>query len=228
MKIIVTKGPAEIPYLEDTSDIIFRVNGGYSRTEQYIQYIQGMYNDTPILLDLPGDKVKRVFTQDIGLTDIANERKVDFVGMSYVSNVNDILELKRWLIPSIKIIAKIETQKAVDNLSKIMPYVDYIQIDREDLLVDVGITGIARIQRYIIIAAQIAQMPVFLSSHFLISMLTSSKPSIPEVIDLTNTIQLGVDGIQLSEETAMGAHGSKCIDVIRRINEETYSRNFGR
>ena len=44
-------------------------------------------------------------------------------------------------------------------------------------------------------------------------------PSIPEVIDLYKTIALGVHGIQLSEETAIGKYPSKCVSTLTEINK---------
>ena len=61
---------------------------------------------------------------------------------------------------------------------------------------------------------------VFLATQFLKYMEEKPIPSIAEVIDLYNTLKMGVYGIQLSEETAVGAHPEKCLEVIDRILEE--------
>ena len=49
-------------------------------------------------------------------------------------------------------------------------------------------------------------------------------PTIPEVIDMYNTLKSGIYGIQMSEETAVGKYPKNCLDTIvglmNEINEE--------
>ena len=53
-------------------------------------------------------------------------------------------------------------------------------------------------------------------------------PTIPEVIDMYNTLQSGIYGIQMSEETAIGKYPKECLDVIiklmNEINEKKHDR----
>ena len=118
------------------------------------------------------------------------------------------------------------TVKAVNNLFKIIKEVDYLQIDREDLMVDVGYEHLAGFQRYIGTICKLNNKKFFLSSHFLISLNVKRdeiSPSIAETIDLANTIKwLRPNGIQLSEETATGPYPQQCIDIIRRIYDKNH------
>ena len=45
-------------------------------------------------------------------------------------------------------------------------------------------------------------------------------PSIPEIIDMYNTLKKGIYGIQMSEETAVGKYPKKCLEIIEGIIDE--------
>ena len=45
-------------------------------------------------------------------------------------------------------------------------------------------------------------------------------PTIPEIIDLHNTLQKGIYGIQLSEETAVGRYPYECLKTIEKVHNE--------
>ena len=51
-------------------------------------------------------------------------------------------------------------------------------------------------------------------------------PTIPEVIDMYNTMQSGIYGIQMSEETAVGEYPKECLQMIENIMEEIESSNI--
>ena len=51
-------------------------------------------------------------------------------------------------------------------------------------------------------------------------------PTIPEVIDMYNTMQSGIYGIQMSEETAVGEYPKECLQMIENIMEEVESSNI--
>ena len=48
-------------------------------------------------------------------------------------------------------------------------------------------------------------------------------PTIPEVIDLYNTLSSGIYGVQMSEETAIGQHPKECLDIIIKLMDEIES-----
>ena len=65
--------------------------------------------------------------------------------------------------------------------------------------------------------AKINGVKTFLATQFLKNMEINPIPSIPEIIDLYNTVADGVYGIQLSEETAVGKYPYDCVQVVRNI-----------
>ena len=57
---------------------------------------------------------------------------LEFIGLSFVRNLNDIKAAKELVNQNTKIITKVETKAAVQNLKEILNNTDFILIDRGD------------------------------------------------------------------------------------------------
>ena len=190
-------------------EIVFiSCSNGHLRNNKGL-HARGIHKELPFL-----------FERDRELIALANELKVDFIGLSFVRNAKDIAVSKELLADSIEIIAKVETRAAVDNLNDILRSVNYILIDRGDLSTEVGLEKVPAYQKFILERGLFYNKRVFLATQFLKNMEDKPIPSIAEVIDLTNTFKMGAYGIQLSEETAIGKYPMECLDVIDRIIRE--------
>ena len=163
-----------------------------------------------------------LFDKDFQLINIANKFNVQYVGLSFVRNAKDIQTAMELLDKKITIIAKVETKSAVANLNEILKLVDHILIDRGDLSTEVGLEKIPAYQKYIIEKALFFNKRVFLATQFLKHMEDNPIPTIAEVVDLYNTFKMGVYGIQLSEETAVGKYPVKCLEIARQILKEVH------
>ena len=84
----------------------------------------------------------------------------------------------------------------------------------------IGLEKVPAYQKFIVDRALFYNKKVFLATQFLKTMETSPIPTIAEVVDLYNTFKMGVYGIQLSEETAIGAHVDQCLAIIQRVLQE--------
>jgi len=164
-----------------------------------------------------------LFDKDKELINLANKYNLDYVGLSFVRDEKDIQEAKN-LIKNSLIIAKVETLSAVENLDTILNEVEYILIDRGDLSTDVGILNVPMYQSKIIQKALFANKKIFLATQFLKSMENNPIPTFPEVIDLYNTLNSGVFGVQLSEETAIGKYPVECVNVILDTIQKVWER----
>lgn len=163
-------------------------------------------------------KLPFLFKKDLDIINLANEYKINFIGLSFVRNVNDIKEAKK-LIKVNKIISKIETAEAVENLSPILDLTEYILIDRGDLSTDVGLIKVPYYQRHIIEKALSRNKKIFLATQFLKHMEENPIPTIAEVVDLTHTFKQGIHGIQLSEEIAIGKYPLECLKLIENVEK---------
>ncbi len=161
-----------------------------------------------------------LFDKDRELIRLANRSGIAYLGLSFVRNARDIEEAQSQASPEIKLVSKVETRAAVDNLAEILRAVEYILIDRGDLSADVGIEKIPHYQKFIIEKAHFYNRKVFLSTQFLRNMVENPVPSIAEIVDMYNTVKMGIYGIQLSEETSIGKYPKECLDMIRKVLQE--------
>ncbi len=172
-------------------------------------HIRGIHEHIPFLFD-----------KDKELIKLANKYNLAYVGLSFVRTRSDVLEAKQLINENIKIISKVETIAAVENLIDILKEVEYILIDRGDLSTEIGLEKVPAYQKYIIDKAIFYGTKVFLATQFLKSMEHNPIPTIPEVIDMYNTLKSGIYGIQLSEETAVGKYPKECLNTINKLLEE--------
>ncbi|MFZ5774273.1 MAG: pyruvate kinase [Thermodesulfobacteriota bacterium] len=159
-----------------------------------------------------------LFEKDLAIIALAREKKISHLGLSYVRDVEDIRIARRHIGEGISIIAKIETRAAVLNRKSIMAEVDSVLIDRGDLSLDVGIENIPYYVE-LIVKDQQPNNNVFIATQFLKNMEHHPIPLLSEVTDIYNTLRMNICGIQLSEETAVGLHPSRCLEVIDEIRK---------
>jgi len=176
-------------------------------------------NNKGLYIDNIQDDMEFVFPKDRELIRIALANEIDFVAASFVRCAADIHQIKALLGSStIQLISKVETKKAVENIQEIVEEVDIILIDRGDLSSAVGLLEIPYYEEKIVREARGKEgLKIFLATQFLFNMVHSPIPSIAEVVSLYKALSEGIDGIQLSEETAIGKYGPRCVEVIREI-----------
>jgi pyruvate kinase len=165
-------------------------------------HIQGVSSQLPLF-----------FKKDLDLIKIANEFNIDYVGLSFTRTAEDVAEAKAKISPPL--IVKIETKLAVENIDSILEMNDDFLIDRGDLSTDVGLINLSYYQNFIIKKVKEKKKKVTLATQFLKNMEENQIPSIAEIIDLVNTLKLGINGIQLSEETAIGKYPIHCLDIVK-------------
>jgi len=177
-------------------------------------HVRGIHENIPFL-----------FEKDKGLIELANKYNLDYVGLSFVRTKDDVMEAKNLISDSI-VISKIETLAAVNNLVDILNEVEYILIDRGDLSTEIGLTKVPSYQKYIVDKAVYYGKKVFLATQFLKSMEHNPVATMPEVIDMYNTLKSGIYGIQMSEETAVGKYPKNCLDTIVDLMDEIDSERL--
>ncbi len=160
------------------------------------------------------------FEKDLELIQLAKDLFVSHVGLSFVRDIDDINLAKSLIDTEIQIIPKVETLSAVENLDEIIKSVDVINVDRGDLSTDVGIEKIYSYQKFIIERANLYHKKVFLATQFFMNMVEKPVPTIAEINDFHSCIKLGIYGIQLSEETAIGLYPKEVLNVVNNVVSE--------
>jgi pyruvate kinase len=153
------------------------------------------------------------------LIEVANKYHLEYVGLSFVRNADNVREAKELLADDIHVISKIETLDAVNDINNILPLVKYILVDRGDLSTDIGILNIPRYQKFIIEKAEYFDVKVFLATQVLKNMELQPIPTIGEVEALYEIYKSGVYGVQMSEETAVGKYVKETVAVLNSMYE---------
>lgn len=185
-------------------------------------------------VNLPGIRVNLPAITEKDKRDIqfAIENDLDFIALSFVRSAEDIKQLREMLErknANIKIIAKIEDQEGVRNISSIIRAADAIMVARGDLGVEVNIEDLPSIQRSIVKECAVEGKPVIVATHLLESMIENPIPTRAEVTDVANAVYEEVDAMMLSGETTVGKYPLKCVEYLVKVackTEETPGLGF--
>lgn len=178
-------------------------------------HVRGIHRDIPFL-----------FEKDRQLIALANQYKLDFIGLSFVRSAENVREAQALIGEGTQVISKIETIDAVEQINEILPLVQYILVDRGDLSTDIGIEKIPRFQKYIIEKALYFDVKVFLATQVLKNMETKPIPTIGEIEALYEIMKSGVYGVQMSEETAVGRYVPECIQLLEQMDREVLAEKI--
>ncbi|MEM2158353.1 MAG: pyruvate kinase [Sulfolobales archaeon] len=121
----------------------------------------------------------------------------------------------------VKVIAKIETKSAIENLDEIIEASDAVLVARGDLGMNFGLEEIPYLQKKIINKSLQLGKPVIVATQLLESMIESSVPTRAEVVDVSTAVSDGVDALMLTGETAIGKYPIDAVRWLRRIVETT-------
>lgn len=155
----------------------------------------------------------------------AHEKQVDFIALSFVTNSENILEVNDLLInmndDRLSIIAKIETEEAVEEIDEIIRVADGILVARGDLGVALPMERIPGIQKMIISKCHRQGKVSIVATEMLGSMESASHPTRAEVSDVANAVLDGVDAVMLSGETTIGDYPVETIEMMTKIIESS-------
>lgn len=173
-------------------------------------------------VNLPGVDVDfpSLIENDIKQIETNAMNKVDYVGLSFVRSARDIKllrgEMDKHKMKS-KIVAKIESQPALDRIDEIIKAADAVMVARGDLGVEVPLEQLAFWQRTLIQKCRVANKPVITATQMLESMIYNPRPTRAEATDVAHAIFDGTDAIMLSAESAGGKYPVRTVETMTRI-----------
>lgn len=145
---------------------------------------------------------------------------IDYVALSFVQTDQDIKKLRRLLTnlgSKVKVIAKIESPAAIENIEEIIKESDAVMIARGDLAVETLHESVPVIQRKIIGLAQDYCTPTIVATHMMVSMTEAPEPTRAEVSDVATAVIIGADCVMLSDETANGKYPIEAVKMMKKI-----------
>ena len=178
----------------------------YNKTINFIWY----EIELSFLTDKDKDDIRFLVEENIGL-----------LAVSFIKNHKDILELKKYIKDNYdynaKIVAKIETKSAVDDIENIIKYADGIMIARWDLWANMDLIELPEVQKEIINKCNLAWKPVILATQVMASCVNKPIPTRAEVDEIAYNIQNGVDALMLSDETAIWDYPVETLEILSKI-----------
>ena len=185
---------------------IIAINSGYLKSRKGI-HIPGLSHNQ-----------KSISKKDKLFLDFAKERKIDFIGLSFIENQRQIKNIKKYLNSNYpKIISKIENKEGLKNLKSILPFSDGILIDRGDLSVETGLENLSINQKKIITTSRLFLKPVIVATEIMDNMVENSFLTKAEISDISNFVLDGTSAAMLSAETAIGSNPSYSVGIMKRI-----------
>lgn len=166
-------------------------------------------------IDLPS-----LTASDIERIDMAKEGNADFIALSFVRSKEDVAILRKEMAKkelNAHIVAKIESQKGVDNIDEILDVSDAVMVARGDLGIELPIEHVTFLQKEIIKKCRNKNKPVIVATQMLQSMCDAPRPTRAEAADVANAVYDETDCVMLSGETASGKYPVKAVEVMKRI-----------
>ncbi len=170
--------------------------------------------------DFGGDILTKKDLEDI---EYGANCDYDYVSLSFVQRASDIVKLKQLLLShgsTAKVIAKIETKKAIEsekNLEEIVKASDGIMVARGDMAVEAGAEVVPIIQRKLISLCRAHAKLCIVATQMLASMTENPEPTRAEVSDVATAVVQGADVVMLSDETANGKYPVETVEEMKKI-----------
>lgn len=186
-------------------------------------------------VNVPGVKlpISALTAKDREDLKLAEKLGADFIGLSFVQQPEDLLELRKLMTSEAQIISKIEKPSAIEHLTEIVALSDAVMVARGDLGVEVSTEMVPVLQRRIVDLCRSTGKPVIIATQMLESMIQNITPTRAEASDVATAVYDGVDAVMLSGETAAGKHPVEAVKTMHNIihtveKDERYRQNLMR
>jgi pyruvate kinase len=172
-------------------------------------------------LNIPGSTrgLNSVPEEDLDMLAFGETIGVDLVALSFVRTAEDVTSVRKHT--RLPLVAKIEKPQAVDAAEEIIRAADTIMVARGDLGIELAIEDVPMVQKRLLHLAGRLARPSITATQMLDSMVASTRPTRAEVADVANAILDGTDAVMLSQETAIGAHPVRAVEMMASIAVRT-------
>lgn len=176
-------------------------------------------------LSIPGIKFNTPYLNEQDKADIlwGIKNDVDIIAASFVNSRHDVATLRKFITDNggdMRIVAKIESVRGIDNLDEIISASDGTMVARGDLGVEVPVEKLPAYQKMIINKTKMAGKAVITATEMLESMISNNRPTRAEVSDVANAVYDGTSAVMLSGESAMGKFPVEAVATMAKIAQE--------
>jgi len=155
---------------------------------------------------------------DLRMLEAVCEAGTDAVAVSFVRSASDVERVRASAgSDGPMIVAKIETQEAVDALDEVISTADGVMVARGDLGIRCALEDVPHYQKRIIRTGVAYARPVITATQMLESMVHAPVPTRAEVSDVANAVFDGSSALMLSGETAIGNDPVNAVRTMARI-----------
>ena len=205
--VLLADGAAELRVVRSDADVVTEVvRGGTVRSGAGV-------NVPSERLSLPA-----LSDRDRAFVEGSLSFGAQFVAQSFVRRADDVKQLRALLGGSpARIVAKIETRAAIDDIQEILRVSDAIMVARGDLGVEIPFEEVPIVQKDLMRAASDAGVMAIVATQMLESMVDAPRPTRAEASDVANAVLDGADAVLLSAETAIGAYPVEAARAAVRI-----------
>ena len=187
--------------------------------------VGGVLKDTKGV-NIPGADISLPALSEKDREDIAwgIQHGMEYLAVSFVKTRQDVLDVRK-LVKScggaMKLLAKIETYQAVQNIEEIIDVVDGVMVARGDLGVEIPTEEVPLVQKRIIALCRSKGKVVIVATQMLDSMIRNPRPTRAEVTDVATAVYDGTDAVMLSGESANGKYPVEAAQMMASIVEYT-------
>lgn len=211
--------------LIDDGKLMLKVTATNKKDEVVANVVHGGILSSKKGVNLPNTKISLPCLTEKDLNDLnfALENDVEWVGLSFVRTVTDIIDLKEIIKSKNKrarVIAKIEKPEAIREIDNIIDMADGVMVARGDLGVELPMEQVPLTQKSIVNKCIMASKPVIIATQMMESMITNFSPTRAEVNDVANAVLDGADAVMLSGETSVGKYPVRVIEYMQKIIDE--------
>lgn len=215
--IIATIGPASIDFdvmrrMVSSGLAIARLNTKYGSIDQYEQVLENLKKlNRPMMFDINGES----------LIDWLKTQDFEYLAVSFAETAEQIRKVRQeFKDKQVKLIAKIETGRGIDDIDELIEATDGIMVARGDLGRNIKMEDVPVFQKIIIKKCNEKHRMVITATEMLLSMTHSKTPERAEVSDVANAVLDGSDYVMLSEETAVGKYPVEAVAEMQQIIKE--------